>query len=194
MAQNEVTSACRLLVIGGSAGSLEVLLEVLPNLRANLPFPILIVMHRKSAVESTLEELLATRTRLKVKEAEDKEILCDGVIYVAPADYHLLVEKNGTLSLDYSEKIHYCRPAIDVTFETAADTVGNRLVCLLLSGANADGASGLRKAAAAGALPLIQDPASADMNYMPAAGLAAVRNAKIVAVEEMATLINNLAQ
>lgn len=192
MAQDKVSAGCRLLVVGGSAGSLEVLLEVLPHLRPTISFPIVIVMHRKSAVESTLEDLLGSRTKLKVKEAEDKEALRKGVIYIAPADYHLLVEKNGTLSLDYSEKIHYCRPAIDATFDTASDAIGSHLACLLLSGANADGAAGLKKAATAGAIVMVQEPASADMNYMPLAGLAAVKNAKVLDVSAIATAINSL--
>jgi two-component system chemotaxis response regulator CheB len=123
MAQGQIAS-CRLLIIGGSAGSLEVLLQVLPRLRTDLPFPVVIVMHRRSGPESTLEDLLATRTGLKVREAGDKMRLQPGFIYIAPGDYHLLIERNGSLSLDVSEKLHYCRPAIDATFDTGAEAFG----------------------------------------------------------------------
>lgn len=187
-----MSKGCRLLVIGGSAGSLEVLLQVLPQLRRDLPFPVVVVMHRKNSPESTLEELLNSKTALDVKEAGDKEALHNGVVYIAPADYHLLVEKNGMLSLDASEKINYCRPAIDITFETAADSFGEKLVCLLLSGANADGAAGLRNAAAAGATVYVQDPASADVPYMPQAGLAAVKAARILSIAQLPAVINAL--
>ncbi|MDB5250876.1 MAG: chemotaxis protein CheB [Flaviaesturariibacter sp.] len=191
MAQGQLNS-CRLLVIGGSAGSLEVLLQVLPYLRADMPFPIVLVMHRRSAAESTLEELLASRTTLQVREAGDKDRLRPGFLYVAPGDYHLLVERNGRLSLDVSEKMHYCRPAIDATFDTAADAFGSSLACILLSGANADGADGLRKAHALGARVFVQDPATADVTAMPEAGLAAVPGATVLLPQSMAALINDL--
>ncbi|MCW3073147.1 MAG: chemotaxis protein CheB [Flaviaesturariibacter sp.] len=191
MAQDEV-NGCKLLVIGGSAGSLEVLLQVFPHLRKDLAFPIVVIMHRKAAAESTLEDLLNSKTQLKVKEADDKETIRPGVIYIAPADYHVLIEKDGTLSLDASEKINYCRPAIDITFETAADSLGPALTCLLLSGANADGANGLRSAASLGARILIQDPTTSDVSYMPQAGLAAVKSATVLAIKEISGTINSL--
>ena len=192
MAQDQIRDGCRLLVMGGSAGSLEVLMQVLPQLRRDLPFPVVVIMHRKNTPESTLEELLNSKTALEVKEAGDKEQLQNGVIYIAPADYHVLVEKDGTLSLDASEKINYCRPAIDITFETAVDSFEKHLVCLLLSGANADGADGLRIAAKAGASIYIQDPAEADVSYMPQAGLTAVKNATVLTIAQMPGVINHL--
>jgi len=121
MEKNSIGRSVGLVVIGGSAGSLDVILQMLPFLKADLRLPLIIVLHRKISFDSALTDLFAGKTPLIVKEAEEKEELKAGVIYIAPADYHLLVEANHTLSIDYSERIHYSRPSIDVTFETAAD-------------------------------------------------------------------------
>ncbi|MGY0039472.1 chemotaxis protein CheB [Pedobacter sp. NJ-S-72] len=107
---------CEALIIGGSAGSLDVLLKVLPALDDTLSFPIIIVVHRKHGADSLLPELLSGRTDLIVKEIDEKEPIRAGTIYVAPSDYHTLIEKDKSFSLDYSEKINYSRPAIDATF------------------------------------------------------------------------------
>ena len=160
-------TALQLLVIGGSAGSLEVLLAVLPKLRENLDFAIIIVLHRKYSTDSALTELLSTKTRLTVKEADDKDDLLPGCIYLAPADYHLLVENNHSLTLDYSEKVNFSRPCIDITFQTAAEAYGPALACLLLSGASADGAEGLKLVHENGGITAVQDPACAEVSYMP---------------------------
>jgi two-component system chemotaxis response regulator CheB len=167
---------CDAMVIGGSAGSLDVLLNVLPDLNVNLSFPIVIVVHRKHGADSLLPSLLSGRTKLKVKEAEEKEPLLPGHIYVAPSDYHLLIENDRTFSLDYSEKVNYSRPAIDVTFESAASVYREKLVCMLLSGSNADGVKGLKAVKAFGGTAAIQDPLSALIPYMPAQ---AAQNVKI---------------
>jgi two-component system chemotaxis response regulator CheB len=127
-----------LLIIGGSAGSLEVIMKAFPELQ-NLPFAIIIVLHRKRNTDTALIDLLAARTRIPVIEAAEKESIANGNLYIAPADYHLLIESDRTFSLDFSEKINFSRPCIDVTFQTAAETYKDTLACLLLSGASADG-------------------------------------------------------
>jgi two-component system, chemotaxis family, protein-glutamate methylesterase/glutaminase len=127
MEKNSLIHNCKLLIIGGSAGSLEVILLFLKDLKSTLPFPILLVLHRKSSFDSALTHLISTRTKLPVQEAEEKEQLKPGNIYIAPADYHLLIEKQHTVSLDFSEKIHYSRPSIDITFQTAAEAYGSSL-------------------------------------------------------------------
>src|ERR1700733_14544058 len=136
---------CKLIIIGGSAGSLGGILKGVPSLNESRSVPVIIVMHRKNEQKSLLTLLLSDKTNLKVKEAEEKESILPGCIYIAPADYHLLIEHDLTFSLDDSEKVNYCRPSIDVTFESAAYTYKNGLVCILLSGANADGVKGLKK-------------------------------------------------
>jgi two-component system, chemotaxis family, protein-glutamate methylesterase/glutaminase len=180
-----------LLIIGGSAGSLEVILEVLPSLRHDLDYAILLVLHRRSG-DSLLTGLLSDKTSLEVKEAEEKEAITPGVIYIAPADYHLLVEKDKTLSLDYSEKIHYSRPAIDASYETAAEAYGPLLIGVFLSGANADGAEGLLKIKQAGGLTIVQDPNEASVSYMPQQAFEKNAATKIVKTTQIIRLLNEV--
>lgn len=156
-----------LLVIGGSAGSLSMVLKLLPLLKKEMKVALVIVFHRKQTDDTTLVDMLSARTQFAVKEAEDKDELTPGTIFIAPPDYHLLIEKNGTITLDASEKINYSRPSIDVTFETGADAYGQKMVCMLLSGANADGVEGLITAKKLGSLIIVQDPASAEVPFMP---------------------------
>lgn len=164
-----------MLVIGGSAGSLEFLIRTLPLLWAGYGLAVVVVLHRKSNGDSTLTDVLASRTCLVVKEIEEKEAILPGVIYIAPADYHVLIEQDFTFSLDYSEKVNYSRPSIDITFESAADVYGERLACLLLSGSNADGVEGMRVVKACGGLTAVQDPAKSEMPFMPRRALEEVR-------------------
>ena len=183
---------CNAFIIGGSAGSLEVLLKVLPNVNVNIPFPIIIVVHRKHGADSLLPALLSTRTELIVKEVDEKEKIVAGTVYIAPSDYHLLIEQDETFSLDYSEKINYSRPAIDATFQTAAEVYKAKLVCLLLSGSNSDGVNGLKSVKAWGGLALIQDPESAQVAYMPEQAKLKVKIDHILPIEDMAEFINLL--
>ena len=157
----------KLIVIGGSAGSLQVILNFLGAIPHDFPLPILIVLHRNGVFESNLEELFSSRTRVPVKEVEEKELIIPGTTYICPADYHVLLEKDHSFSLDYSERVHYSRPSIDVTFRSAADSFGEELVALLLSGGNADGVEGLQYIKARGGVAVVQDPATAEVPYMP---------------------------
>ena len=154
----DLNPPARLLAIGGSAGSLQVVLGLLTTLRAGFPLPIILILHRNSVFESSLEELLATRTDLPIKEVEEKEPILPGILYLSPADYHVLVEKDYTFSLDYSERVQYSRPSIDVSFLSAANVYGRELIGLLLSGGNADGAEGLQYIQEKGGITVVQDP------------------------------------
>ncbi len=167
MAKNSLIKSCKVMLIGGSTGSINVLLKLLPDLPFPLPFALIIVVHRKNTADSTLAELLALKTAVPLKEVDDKDVLLPGHIYLAPADYHLLIEKDGTFSLDDSEKINYSRPSIDVTFESAADVYGPTLVGILLSGANADGTTGMKAIKKAGGTLVVQQPETAQVAYMP---------------------------
>jgi two-component system, chemotaxis family, protein-glutamate methylesterase/glutaminase len=182
--------AFEMVVIGGSAGSLAIVLELLPFFKPEMEIAILLVFHRKSD-DGTLIDILSHRSHFDVKEVEDKEVTRAGVVYVAPADYHVLVEKDGSLSLDYSEKINFSRPSIDVTFESASDVYGRRLVGILLSGANADGTNGLYKISKAGGLVIVQDPKTAEVPYMPAAALAKT-SADIMYPTKMIDVVNRI--
>lgn len=183
---------CAALVIGGSAGSLEVLIKVLPDLDTSLSFPIIIVVHRKQGNDSLLSDLLSSKTKLSVKEVEEKDNILAGTIYIVPSDYHLLIERDLTFSLDYSEKVNYSRPSIDVTFQSAADIYKDKLVCLLLSGSNADGVNGLMAVQNAGGEVAVQDPKSAQVPYMPTQAMLRTQTKNILDVNEIAAYINAL--
>ncbi|WDF65280.1 chemotaxis protein CheB [Flavobacterium sp. KACC 22763] len=167
MEENKRITNCKVVIIGGSAGSLQALLQILPFIENPISFAIVIVVHRKNSDEQTLEDLIALKSKIKVKEVEDKVKLQSGFIYIAPSNYHLLFEKNETLSLDTSEKINYSRPSIDVSFESAAEIYREHLIGILLSGSNSDGTVGLRAIQAAGGISVVQNPLSADMPFMP---------------------------
>lgn len=183
--------SCQMLVIGGSAGSLDVLMQVLPLLNAPA-FPVLIVLHRKYSIVSSLTELLALRTNMPVREVSDKEPIVNGHIYLAPSDYHVLIESKSEFALDSSEKVNYSRPSIDVTFESAADVYGPALTALLLSGANADGVEGLKAIKTAGGRTLVQQPASAQFPFMPEQAILHAPVDHILDIPEMTRYINNL--
>lgn len=167
MEESEIISDHKVIIFGGSAGSLVTLMQILPQLPAINSFAIVIVLHRKSTDEETLEELIKLKSVIEVKQVEDKTPLLPGFIYVAPSNYHLLFEKNNLLSLDISEKINYSRPSIDVSFESAAEVYKNQLIGILLSGSNSDGTQGLKAIQNEGGTIVVQDPESAEMPFMP---------------------------
>lgn len=192
MEENKVAHG-KVVIIGGSAGSLDVLLKIIPKLKAIPSFALVIVLHRKSGEDATLEELIAVKTDIPVKEVEDKVVLEQGYIYIAPADYHLLFEKNGELSLDTSEKVHYSRPSIDVSFESAADAYGPAVTAILLSGANADGTQGLKTVKEAGGTTVVQKPETAEVPYMPAHAIENMHPHHILDAEGLLAFIRGLA-
>lgn len=177
------------VVIGGSAGAVHALLEILPDLPADYTRPLLLVVHLPPRSESNLAALLADRCRLAVKEAEDKEPIEPGTVYLAPPNYHLLVEPDRRLSLSSDEPVLYSRPSIDVLFESAADAYGDTLAGLILTGANADGANGLRAVAAAGGLAMVQSPANAEASAMPQAALDRCPAALILNLSEISAFL-----
>ncbi|MBO9732968.1 MAG: chemotaxis protein CheB [Chitinophaga sp.] len=188
-----MTTAPYLIVIGGSAGGLQPILTLLPGLTLSLNAAVIIVLHRQSQYESVLTELLSARSSLPVKEAAEKEVLLPGVIYIAPADYHLLIERDHTLSLDDSEKVNFSRPSIDVTFLSAALAYRSNMAALLLSGANNDGTEGLIDVHEAGGTTAVQDPATAEVDYMPRQAIELAPVDIILQPGEMAGFINEIA-
>ncbi|MDQ6469710.1 chemotaxis protein CheB [Flavobacterium sp. LHD-80] len=167
MEEIKIISDCKVVIIGGSAGSLNALMMILPELIKLNDFAIVIVLHRKSTDDQTLEDLITLKANIKVKPVEDKTPLLPGFIYIAPSNYHLLFEKEGIFALDTSEKINYSRPSIDVSFESASEIYGSSLIGILLSGSNADGTEGLKAIKAAGGKIAVQNPLSAEMPFMP---------------------------
>lgn len=183
---------CEVLIIGGSAGSLDVLMQILPKLDIISTFAIVIVLHRKSSEDMLLEDLISIKTDIPLKDVEDKVALKPGFIYIAPSDYHLLFEKNDVLSLDTSEKINYSRPSIDVAFESAAEIYGTSLIGILLSGANSDGTAGLKAIRNSGGTVVVQNPASAQMDYMPKNAILNMTPDYILDIEELLEFINDI--
>ena len=192
MEKSEITNPIELLVIGGSAGSFNVLLEIIPKIKSPLNFAILIVLHRKSGLNSSISDVFKNKTDINILECEDKEVMKPGTIYFAPADYHLLIEKDGLFSLDYSEKVNYSRPSIDVTLTDAADIYGNKLAAILLSGANSDGAEGLFYVHQKSGTTIVQNPDSAEIDTMPKHALNLFEPNHIANVAEIIMLINSL--
>ena len=158
---------------------------MLPALRVDFPLPVLVVVHIPPRRDNALVDLFAGKCRLPVKEAEDKEPLQPGMIYFAPPDYHLLVEAGGTLALSSDEPVNHSRPAIDVLFESAADAFGSGLAGIVLTGANQQGAQGLRAICAAGGHGIVQDLDTAEVATMPRAELAACPGSQTMRVEEI---------
>ncbi|KAF0813376.1 Chemotaxis response regulator protein-glutamate methylesterase [Andreprevotia sp. IGB-42] len=160
------------VLIGASAGGLEALGRILPVLPAHYPAAVVVMLHQAAGSQSLLPEIFAHRVALPVKEADDKEHLQAGTIYFAPPSYHLLLEKDVSFSLSKDPPVHFCRPAIDILFDSAADALGPLAVGVLLSGANEDGAAGLAHIAREGGVTLVQRPSDAQIDTMPASALA----------------------
>lgn len=171
-------SGTRLLAIGASWGGLRALQTVLAALPAALPAAVVVAQHR-SAHDDLLAGLLDRTTELAVRDAEDKDPLVAGEVLVAPADYHLLVDGEA-VALSVDEPVGYSRPSIDVLFESAAEARGELVVGVVLTGANADGAEGLRAIRDRGGACVVQDPADAERGEMPRAALAAVPDAVVL--------------
>lgn len=182
----------KVVLIGGSAGSIHVLLEILPHLDSHSLLSIVIVLHRKAHPESTLSMLLNAYSTLPVLEVTDKMILEKGKVYLAPADYHLLFESDGSMSLDVSEKVNFSRPSIDVSFYSAAQVFGADAVAMLLSGANSDGVEGLSYITQYGGVICVQDPSTAEVDFMPRQALQQLQVNDVLIPADMAAYINNL--
>lgn len=174
-----------IVVIGTSWGGLNALSTVLAGLPATFALPIIVVQHRGADAPGLLAELLQTRSRLGVIEVDDKHPFAAGHIYIAPPNYHLLVER-GFFSLSTDAPVRYSRPSIDVTFTSAADEYGCRTIGIVLTGANEDGALGLKRIADRGGYAIVQDPETAESPVMPRAALRLVPKARPVSLERIA--------
>jgi two-component system chemotaxis response regulator CheB len=180
------------IVIGASAGALEALSALLPGLPADYPLPIVVVVHVPPDKKSLLATLFRQRCRVDVREAEDKEPIRAGTVYFAPPDYHLLVEADKSLSLSADEPVLFSRPSIDVLFESAADAYGEGLIGVILTGANSDGAVGLKAVSAAGGIAVIESPDHAYATAMPRAAIAACEGAQILPLNEIAAYLREV--
>jgi two-component system, chemotaxis family, protein-glutamate methylesterase/glutaminase len=180
------------IVIGASAGGVEALGVLLPALPARLAAPLFIVLHLPRERPSRLVDIFTQRCALPVREAQDKEPVLPGTVYFAPPDYHLLLEAGPQIALSADEPVHFSRPSIDVLFECAADLYRERLLALVLTGANRDGAAGLRAVYRAGGITVVQRPESAKACLMPAAAMQQGPVHFVLTLERIAALLASL--
>ncbi len=180
------------VAIGGSAGAVQALSRILPSLPVDYPLPVLVVVHVPADRDNALVALFQSKCQLEVKEAEDKEPAQGGVVYFAPSDYHLLVEADGSLSLSSDELVNLSRPSIDVLLESAADAYGPALAAVVLTGANHDGAAGLKAVAEAGGMAVVEDPTHAYATAMPTAALKACPGATTLNLDAIASHLLSL--
>ncbi len=179
------------VVIGGSAGSVEALTTLLSVLPEQYGIPVIAVVHLPPDSKSLLADILQPHCKLIVQEIEDKTPLLPGHVYLAPPDYHVLPESHNVLSLSAEEEVLFSRPSIDVLFETAADSFDGKVVGVVMTGANEDGARGLKKIIDAGGLGLIQDPATAYAPMMPRAAEAACPTAKLMTLSQIGEFLTH---
>ncbi|MBL1411326.1 chemotaxis protein CheB [Sphingobacterium faecale] len=160
-----------IVLIGGSAGSLLLITEILENLPARLDYALCIIIHRSSTFSSEIEKSLSIKLNRPVIAITDKTPIKNGIIYFAPPGYHILIDPPGTFALDSSEHVNYAKPSIDVLFESCAQIYGQYCTAFLLSGANADGARGLKAIEEFGGKTFIQNPSDALIETMPISGI-----------------------
>ena len=181
------------IVIGVSAGGVKALPDVLSHLPAEFPLPVVVVQHiSPDGDNGFFIQSLSQRLSVKVKEAGEKERIVPGYVYIAPPNYHLLVEKDRTFSLSIDEKVNYSRPSIDVLFESAADVYGPALIGVILTGASADGARGMKKINENGGLAIVQDPESAEARIMPQAAIEACKVDYVLPLDEIGKVLVEL--
>jgi two-component system chemotaxis response regulator CheB len=183
--------AYEIVVIGTSWGGLAAVRAIMGGLPASYGLPTVVVQHRHRDSDTLLTRLLQDRSHLLVCEPDDKQPIEAGHLYVAPANYHMFVE-DGHFSLSVDAPERYSRPSIDVTLASAANAFGHRAVGVILTGANADGAEGLRRIADVGGLAVVQDPRTAEVSTMPRAALAAVPTARVFPLDRLGTFLGAL--
>jgi len=182
----------RAVVIAASAGGLNALREVLGGLPPAYPLPILVVQHLGPSAGSDFADLLNELCPPQVKEAEEGELARPGVVYVAPANYHLLVEKDGRLALSTDPAVNYARPSADVLFESAADAFKAGLIGIVLTGANNDGSAGLKRVKEQGGFTVVQDPNEAEFDAMPCSALEAAAPDRVLPLGRIAAFLREV--
>lgn len=180
------------IVVGTSAGGLEALQRLLSPLPADFALPVMVVQHRLPTLNDFLTQTLNQACALTVKEADEKEPITPGMVYLAPANYHLLVERDKTFSISIDAKVNYSRPSIDVLFETASDAYVSKLIGIILTGANRDGTLGLKKIKTRGGLTMAQNPSTAEVEMMPRSAIEASVIDKILTLEGMSLFLTRL--
>jgi two-component system chemotaxis response regulator CheB len=180
------------IVIGGSAGSFPVVMKILNNIPKNINMPLIFCLHRLKHVRHGVVEALGTRSVIPVVEPNDKDPVKNGIAYIAPANYHMMVELNCTFALSTEDMVNYSRPAIDLTFDTVSYAYREKLIAIILSGANSDGAKGMKIAKSRGALTIVQHPDEATIKTMPESALKATNVDKLFTSDEIVKFLKTL--
>jgi two-component system, chemotaxis family, protein-glutamate methylesterase/glutaminase len=191
--ENQPNAIYNIVLVGVSAGGFAAIPKLLSMLNADFPLPVVIVQHEAQNAGDYFSHYLGQHCRLPVKQADEKEAILPGTVYIAPPGYHLLVEEERTFSLSIDAPVNYARPSIDVLFETASDVYGATTIGIILTGANSDGAKGLKKIKDAGGLAIVQDPANAEVDFMPRAALAATSVDEVLPLDRIGPCLNALA-
>jgi two-component system, chemotaxis family, protein-glutamate methylesterase/glutaminase len=180
------------VVIGGSAGSFQIVANILTALPKDFDMPIFLCLHRLKHVRSGFVEALSLKASIQVVEPFDKEPIKAGKAYLAPANYHMYIELGNRLALSTEEPVHHSRPSIDLSFITAAQAYRNKLVGVILSGANKDGAYGLKKVSDLGGLTIVQDPNDCEVKTMTEAALQLTKVNHVLSSEKIINYLSRL--
>lgn len=177
------------IVIGSSAGGLKALKTILTKLGSDFKIPIIIVQHTSPSSDNYITTYLNDLCKLTVKEADEKEKIKEGYVYFAPPNFHLLIENDQTFSLSIEERVNYARPSVDVLFDTAADVFNDKLIGIILTGANNDGARGLSRIKQFGGLAIVQNPKEAEVDSMPTNAISMTKVDHILGLKQIANLL-----
>jgi two-component system chemotaxis response regulator CheB len=182
------------IVIGVSSGGMKAMKIMFSLLPENFSTPIIIVQHISAHSDNQWIKLLNDKSNLPIKETDEKEKIERGNVYIAPPNYHLLIEKDKTFSLTIDERVNYARPSIDVMFESAAEAYKNKLIGVILTGSNNDGTKGMKRIQECGGLTIVQDPATAESSYMPASVIAAMQVDYVLPLNGIIALLIKITQ
>jgi two-component system chemotaxis response regulator CheB len=184
--QNMKYEAIAIGVSSGGMNAMKILFSALP---VEFSMPVIIVQHISSRSDNHWIDLLNNRSSLNIKEADEKEKIERGNIYIAPSNYHLLIEKDKTFSLTIDGRVNFARPSIDVLFESAAEAYKNTLIGVVLTGSNNDGTAGIKKIKENGGLTIVQDPETAESSFMPASAIAAIKVDHVLPLKDIIELL-----
>ena len=180
------------VVLGVSAGGLKALTILFTELKDSFKLPVLLVQHLHAHSDDYLVRHLAAVNKMTIKEADEKERIRENTVYIAPPNYHMLVEDDRTISLTIDERVNFCRPSVDVLFDTAAEVYEEKLIGIILTGANEDGARGMRLVHKAGGTTIIQNPKTAEVDTMPRSVLKYFKPDYILNLKDIARFLNKI--
>src|SRR5882724_10950050 len=192
MSRFSLDNSYKAVVIGGSAGSFQGITKILSQLPKTFPLPIIMCLHRLKHVRNGFVEALSIKSVFPVTEPNDKEAIKKGGVYLAPSNYHMSVELGNHFAMSTEEMINNSRPAIDITLGTAAYVYRDKLIGILLSGANRDGGMGMKNIHDKGGLTIVQEPTECMIDTMPKAALALTKIDHVLKVDEIVSLMNEL--